>query len=324
MANLELEPTLGFGPGSLSDEAFREAGQHLFSNPRHVVLAPEDAASGPDAARWHTLSSLSRTSVQSEGVLPGSGVRQLYRQDGALYIWIDRPEFPLVLPVTETSERRNAEGHVEVTGLAAGNIEPGARNIFVGPLREPEVLVLRQVDFAQPVQLTRNQEVNAALLIPNPRDVIWQGKIQADRSGPLRLRLSKNTLELLPGQEMNLPVTVEWPGSFVKHGRHPVNLEINEPGGGTITATLEVEVSFPGLDVELVSDARMVMMASQPLDTQITWWNQESKIKREERQRLVPNEGVERVIPTKATHFDVVSGIRTIRYELQGMREGGR
>ena len=324
VANLELEPTLGFGPGSLSDEAFREAGQHLFSNPRHVVLAPEDAASGPDAARWHTLSSLSRTSVQSEGMLPGSGVRQLYRQDGALYIWIDRPEFPLVLPVTETSERRNAEGHVEVTGLAAGNIEPGARNIFVGPLREPEVLVLRQVDFAQPVQLTRNQEVNAALLIPNPRDVIWQGKIQADRSGPLRLRLSKNTLELLPGQEINLPVTVEWPGSFVKHGRHPVNLEINEPGGGTITATLEVEVSFPGLDVELVSDARMVMMASQPLDTQITWWNQESKIKREERQRLVPNEGVERVIPTKATHFDVVSGIRTIRYDLQGMREGGR
>jgi len=123
---------------------------------------------------------------------------------------------------------------------------------------------------------------------------------------------------------MNLPVTVEWPGSFVKHGRHPVNLEINEPGGGTITATLEVEVSFPGLNVELVSDARMVMMASQPLDTQITWWNQESKIKREERQRLVPNEGVERVIPTKATHFDVVSGIRTIRYDLQGMREGGR
>jgi len=324
VANLEMEPSLGFGPGSLSDEAFREAGQHLFSNPRHVVLAPEDAASGPDAARWHTLSSLSRTSVQSEGVLPGSGVRQLYRQDGGLYIWIDRPEFPLVLPVTETSERRNAEGHVEVTGLAAGNIEPGARNIFVGPLREPEILVLRQVDFAQPVQLTRNQEVNAALLIPNPRDVIWQGKIQADRSGPLRLRLSKNTLELLPGQEMNLPVTVEWPGSFVKHGRHPVNLEINEPGGGTITATLEVEVSFPGLNVELVSDARMVMMASQPLDTQITWWHQETKIKREERQRLVPNEGVERVIPNNATHFDVVSGIRTIRYDLQGMREGGR
>ncbi|MEC7385743.1 MAG: hypothetical protein VYB14_06095, partial [Planctomycetota bacterium] len=197
VANLEMEPSLGFGPGSLSDEAFREAGQHLFSNPRHVVLAPEDAASGPDAARWHTLSSLSRTSVQSEGMLPGSGVRQLYRQDGALYIWIDRPEFPLVLPVTETSERRNAEGHVEVTGLAAGNIEHGARNIFVGPLREPEILVLRQVDFAQPVQLTRNQEVNAALLIPNPRDVIWQGKIKADRSGPLRLRLSKNTLELL-------------------------------------------------------------------------------------------------------------------------------
>ena len=53
VANLELEPTLGFGPGSLSDEAFREAGQHLFSNPRHVVLAPEDAASGPDAAMAH-------------------------------------------------------------------------------------------------------------------------------------------------------------------------------------------------------------------------------------------------------------------------------
>ena len=198
------------------------------------------------------------------------------------------------------------------------------RNIFVGPLREPEILVLRQVDFAQPVQLTRNQEVNAALLIPNPRDVIWQGK---NPSRPIRsppAAIGKNTLELLPGQEMNLPVTVEWPGSFVKHGRHPVNLEINEPGGGTITATLEVEVSFPGLNVELVSDARMVMMASQPLDTQITWWNQESKIKREERQRLVPNKRVERVIPTKATHFDVVSGIRTIRYDLQGMREGGR
>ena len=129
-----------------------------------------------------TLSSLSRTSVQSEGMLPGSGVRQLYRQDGALYIWIDRPEFPLVLPVNETSERRNAEGHVEVTGLAAGNIEPGARNIFVGPLREPEILVLRQVDFAQPVQLTRNQEVNA-LLIPNPRDAIGKEN-PADRSGP--------------------------------------------------------------------------------------------------------------------------------------------
>ena len=149
-----MEPSLGFGPGSLSDEAFREAGQHLFSNPRHVVLAPEGAASGPDAARWHTLSSLSRISVQSEGTLPGSGVRQLYRQDGALYIWIDRPEFPLVLPVTKSSARRNAEGHVEVTGLAAGNIEPGARNVFVGPLREPEVLVLRQVDFAEPVSYT--------------------------------------------------------------------------------------------------------------------------------------------------------------------------
>ena len=85
-----------------------------------------------------------------------------------------------------------------------------------------------------------------------------------------------------------------------------------------------MEVSFPGLNVELVSDDRMVMMASQPLDTQITWWNQQSKIKREERQRLVPNESVERVIPTQATHFDVVSGIRTIRYDLQGMREGGR
>ncbi|MBL21923.1 MAG: hypothetical protein CMJ37_03665 [Phycisphaerae bacterium] len=324
VANLELEPSLGFGPGFLNDEAFREAGQHLFSNPRHVVLAPKGAAAGPDAARWHTLSSLSRSSVLSEGKLPGSGVRQLFRQDGGLYIWVDQPEFPLVLPVTNASERRNADGHVEVSGLAAGNIEPGARNIFVGPLREPEVLVLRQVDFVQPVQLTRNQEVNAALRIPNPRDVIWQGKIQADRSGPVRLRLGKNTLELLPGQEVNLPVTVEWPGSFVKHGRHPVNIEIQESAGHTITATLEVEVSFPGLKVELVSDDRMVMMASQPLDTQITWWDQESKIKREERQRLVPNESVERVIPTKATHFDVVSGIRTIRYDLQGMRAGGR
>ena len=34
--------------------------------------------------------------------------------------------------------------------------------------------------------------------------------------------------------------------------------------------------------------------------------------------------GVERVIPTNATHFDVVSGIRTIRYDLEGMRDGGR
>lgn len=324
VANLELEPSLGIAPNSLTDDAFRKAGRHLFSNTRHVVVAPEDATAGPDAARWYTLSSLSRDSVQAEGKLPGSGIRQLFRQEGSLYIWIDQPEFPLVLPVTEASERRNAEGHVELSGVAAGNIEPGARNIFVGPLREPEVLVLRQVDFAQPVQLTRNQEVNASLRIPNPRDVIWKGKIQADRSGPLRLRLSKNTLELLPGQEINLPVTVEWPGSFVKHGRHPVNLEIQEPDGGTITATLEVEVVFPGLKVELVSDTRMIMMASQPLDTQITWWNQEAKIKREERQRLVPNEGVERVIPRKATHFDVVSGIRTIRYDLQGMRDGGR
>lgn len=324
VANLELEPSLGFDPKSLSDDAFKEAGQHLFSNTRNVVLAPEGAAVGPDAARWHTLSSLSRDSVQTEGKLPGSGVRQLFREEGSLYVWIDEPEFPLVLPVTKESKRRNAEGHVAVTGLAAGHIEPGARNIFVGPLREPEVLVLRHVDFAQPVRLTRNQEVNASLRIPNPRDVIWKGKIQADRSGPLRLRLSKNTLEILPGQEINLPVTVEWPGSFVKYGRHPVNLEIQEAAGDTITATLEVEVVFPGLQIELVSDDRMVIMASQPLVTQITWWNQEVKIKREEPQRLFPNEGIERVIPTQATHFDVVSGIRTIRYDLQGMRDGGR
>ena len=215
----------------------------------------------------------------------------------------------------KTSGRRNAEGHVEVTGLAAGNIEPG-RKYFRWPFARTEILVLRQVDFAQPVRLTRNQEVNASLRIPNPRDVIWQGKIQANRSSPLRLRLSKNTLELLPGQEIYLPVTVEWPGSYVKHGRHPVNLEIQEPTGGTITATLEVEVAFPDLQVELISDARIIMKASQPIDTQITWWNQESKIS-EERQWLVPNEKCERVIPTKATHFDVVSGIRTIRMTLK-------
>ena len=154
--------------------------------------------------------------------------------------------------------------------------------------------------------------------------MIWQGKIQANRSSPLRLRLSKNTLELLPGQEIYLPVTVEWPGSYVKHGRHPVNLEIQEPTGGTITATLEVEVAFPDLQVELISDARIIMKASQPIDTQITWWSQKTKIKREERQRLLSNKGVERVIPTNATHFDVVSGIRTIRYDLEGMRDGGR
>ncbi|RZO53581.1 MAG: hypothetical protein EVA77_06230 [Phycisphaeraceae bacterium] len=324
VANLELEPFLGFAPDSLDDDAFRKAGEHLFSNARNVIMAPENADAGPEAARWHTLSKLSRDTVQVEGKLPGSGVRQLFRQDGSLYIWIDQPEFPLVLPVTASSQRQNAEGHVEAEGLAAGTIEPGARNIFVGPLREPEVLVLRQVDFAQPVRLTRNQEVNASLRIPNPRDVIWQGKIQANRSSPLRLRLSKNTLELLPGQEIYLPVTIEWPGSYVKHGRHPVNLEIQEPAGGTITATLEVEVAFPDLQVELISDARIIMKASQPIDTQITWWSQKTKIKREQRQRLLSNNGVERVIPTNATHFDVVSGIRTIRYDLEGMRDGGR
>ena len=323
VANLELEPSLGFEPESLSDNEFRRAGLHLFSNPRNVVLAPAGADSGPDAARWHTLSRLSRAAVQTEGKLPGSGVRQLFRQEGALYIWIDQPEFPLVLPVTEASQRKTADGHVEVTGLASGNIESGVRNIIVGPLREPEMLVLRQLDFTRPVQLTRNQEVSANLQIPNPRDVIWKGKLQANRSGPLRLRLSKTTLELLPGQEVNLPVNVEWPGSFVKHGRHPVNLEIQESTGDTITATLEVEVAFPGLKVELVSDARLVMMASQPLDTQLTWWNQDSKLKREERQRLLGGQSIERVVPAEATHVDVISGIRTIRYDLQGMREGG-
>ena len=323
VANLELEPSLGFAPESLSDDEFRRAGLHLFTNLRNVVLAPNGADSGPDAARWHTLSKLSRATVQAEGQLPGSGVRQLFRQDGALYIWVDRPEFPFVLPVTEASHRRNADGHVEATGLASGNIESGVRNLIVGPLREPEVLVLRQLDFARPVQLTRNQEVSANLHIPNPRDVIWKGKLQANRSGPLRLRLSKTSLELLPGQEVNLPVNVEWPGSFVKHGRHPVDLEIQESTGGTITATLEVEVAFPGLKVELVSDARLVMMASQPLDTQLTWWNQDTKLKREERQRLREGQSIERVVPAEATHVDVVSGIRTIRYDLQGMRDGG-
>ena len=101
-------------------------------------------------------------------------------------------------------------------------------------------------------------------------------------------------------------------------------MEIQEPTGGTITATLEVEVAFPDLQVELISDARIIMKASQPIDTQITWWSQKTKIKREERQRLLSNMGVERVIPTNATHFDVVSGIRTIRYDLEGMRDGGR
>ena len=324
VANLELEPSLGFEPDSLDDDTFRKAGEHLFSNVRNVITAPKRADAGPEAARWHTLSKLSRDTVQVEGKLPGSGMRQLFRQDGSLYIWIDQPEFPLLLPVTASSQRQNAEGHVEAEGLAAGTIEPEARNIFVGPLREPEVLVLRQVDFAQPVRLTRNQEVNASLRIPNPRDVIWQGKIRANWSSPLRLRLSRNTLELLPGQEINLPVTVEWPGSYVKHGRHPVNLEIQEPTGGTITATLEVEVAFPHLKIELVSDRKIIMKASQLIDTQITWWNQKIKIKREEQKRLLPNKGVERIIPSNATHFDVVSGIRTIRYDLQGMREGGR
>ena len=190
-----------------------------------------------------------------------------------IVVRLDRPtRLSPVLPVTQASQRKNA-GHVEVKGLAAGIIESGARNIFVGPLREPEVLVLRQLDFEQPVQLTRNQEVSATIRIPNPRDVIWRGKLEANRSGPLRLRLSRTKLELLPGQEINLPVNVEWPGSFVKHGRHPVSLEIQEPTGGTITATLEVEVAFPGLNVELISDSRMIMVASQPLDTQITWWD---------------------------------------------------
>jgi hypothetical protein len=84
-----------------------------------------------------------------------------------------------------------------------------------------------------------------------------------------------------------------------------------------------VEVAFPGLKVELVSDARLVMMASQPLDTQLTWWNQDTKLKREERQRLREGQSIERVVPAEATHVDVVSGIRTIRYDLQGMRDGG-
>ena len=85
-----------------------------------------------------------------------------------------------------------------------------------------------------------------------------------------------------------------------------------------------MEVAFPDLQVELISDARIIMKASQPIDTQITWWSQKTKIKREERQRLLSNKVVERVIPTNATHFDVVSGIRTIRYDLEGMRDGGR
>ena len=131
-------------------------------------------------------------------------------------------------------------------------------------------------------------------------------------------------MELLPRQEITLPVTVEWPGSYVEHGRHPVILEIQEQNGGTITATLEVEVAFPFLEVELISDDKIVMKASQPIDTQITWWNHKTKIKREERQRLLSNKGVERIIPTTTTHFDVVSGIRTIRYYLKGMRDGGR
>ena len=329
VANLELEPSLGLAPDTLSDDAFREAAEHLFSNTRNIIMAPENAEAGPEAARWHTLSRISRDTVQVEGKLPGSGVRQLFRQDGSLYIWIDQPECPLMLPVTASGQRQNAEGHVEAEGLKAESIEALVRNIFVGPLREPEIFVLRQVNFTQPVRLTRNEEVNASIRISNPRDKIWRGKIQAkgkiqaNQTNP-RLRLSKNTLELLPRQEITLPVTVEWPGSYVEHGRHPVILEIQEQNGGTITATLEVEVAFPYLEVELISDDKIVMKASQPIDTQITWWNDKTKIKREERQRLLSNKGVERIIPTTTTHFDVVSGIRTIRYCLEGMRDGGR
>lgn len=323
VANLDVEPSLSCEPLELNADAFTQAAQHLFANPRHIVLAPANATTGPNAARWHTLTWLSQSTIQPAGVLPGYGSRQLFRRDGKLYAWLDQPSFPVVLPVTNESQRSNAEGHIEARGLAAGTIPSGARNTVVGPLREPEVLVLRQLNFVEPVQLTRNQELGAFLRIPNPRDALWRGTIQTKREGPLRLRLTTNELELLPGQEIKLPVSVEWPGPFVEHGRHPINLEIKEADGSSITATLEVEVTFPGLQVELSADNRLTMITTKTMDTELTWWNESTKIKREQRQRLAQGQRIERVIPELATHVDVISGIRTIRYTLQGMREGG-
>ena len=96
VANLELEPFLVLHPilwtttlpESRGTSVLQRAKRHHGQKMRTLVQKPHAG----------TLEQTFKGTPCKLKASTGSGVRQLFRQDGSLYIWIDQPEFPLVLP----------------------------------------------------------------------------------------------------------------------------------------------------------------------------------------------------------------------------------